>query len=345
MRIEAERLLERSRDADPLFQATSFWAAARDAILADLDRHGIGNFRNEGASLSYFVPTYGAPGNALGPEQMDALAEIASKSLPKQRALIESWFSGAAHALSDYRAFAAAVRDTPAARLFGFSDCRVGNPRELFTFDGRDYSRSALNYLMGLALLSKHADLDTCRTFLEIGGGFGTLGHVLTSCWPDTHRYIDVDIPPTCLFADYYLEHACRAVPLLSSVDAAETGRLSVDELPRLACLPNWKIADLDGTVDVFVNFISFQEMEPDVVSNYLAHVTRLSPKWILLRNMREGKQRRSETNPAGVVDPITIDFYSTELTGYELVDTDTTLFGHRTSDGFHSDVLILRRT
>ena len=58
--------------------------------------------------------------------------------------------------------------------------------------------------------------------------------------------------------------------------------------------LPNWKIEDLRGSIDLFVNFISFQEMEPHIVSNYILHVQRLSPKWVLLRNLREGKQLAS---------------------------------------------------
>ena len=58
--------------------------------------------------------------------------------------------------------------------------------------------------------------------------------------------------------------------------------------------LPNWKIEDLRGSIDLFVNFISFQEMEPHIDSNYVLHVQRLSPNGVLLRNLREGKQLAS---------------------------------------------------
>ena len=52
-----------------------------------------------------------------------------------------------------------------------------------------------------------------------------------------------------------------------------------------------WQIEKLKGKIDLFVNFISFQEMEPEVVKNYLLKVINLKPKYILLRNLREGKQ------------------------------------------------------
>ena len=35
--------------------------------------------------------------------------------------------------------------------------------------------------------------------------------------------------------------------------------------------------------------------MEPKVVKNYINHIIRLSPKFILLRNLREGKQIKSK--------------------------------------------------
>ena len=49
---------------------------------------------------------------------------------------------------------------------------------------------------------------------------------------------------------------------------------------------------DLEGDIDLFVNFISFQEMEPDIVINYVKR-SQVYPKYILLRNLREGKQKK----------------------------------------------------
>ena len=95
--------------------------------------------------------------------------------------------------------------------------------------------------------------------------------------------------------------------------------------------------------MDLFVNFISFQEMEPHIVKNYLDQVTRLNAKWILLRNMREGKQVRKDKHSVGVETPMRSDDYKAILSEYELVDRNVVPFGYRTVDNFHSELLILK--
>jgi putative sugar O-methyltransferase len=338
-------LLRKSRNAGPLYAPTPFWEAATDRLVDDIKRDGIKNFRNRGAPLSFFVPTYGFPGNSLSPEQITALESVAGSFSSKQQAMVEAWVSGAAHALSDYRAFMAATRTGSARRLLAFSEDYAGNPLEQFKFDDRNYSRSALNYLMGLTFLAEHIDLNKIGTVLEIGGGFGTLGEILVKCWPlGTVKYIDLDIPPGCQFTDYYLSQACAKTTRMQSTESVELDRIEIDELPTLSILPNWKIEAIEGDIDLFVNFISFQEMEPEVVRNYLNHVQRLQSKWIMLRNMREGKQKRIKAGGIGVNQPILGDDYDLMLSGYEVVARDTTVFGYRTSDGFHSDLVLYKR-
>lgn len=344
--IDQTDLLQESHAAGPHYEPTPFWAEASAKILVDLTRYGIENFRKVGAPLSFFVPTYGHPGNSLSKEQMAALQTLADGFTPKQRSMVEAWRSGESHALSDYRAFAAAARAGQDKRLLRFSESNVGNPIEQFDFEGNSYSRSALNYLMGLCFLAEHVDFGEIETVLEIGGGFGTLGEILIQCWPEGRvRYIDADIPPTCLFADYYLANALTDVSVLPSTVTAAAEVLRIADMAPVSILPNWQIEALEGKIDLFVNFISFQEMEPIVVRNYLRHVARLNPKWILLRNMREGKQKRKGTGTVGVDDPILIGDYDAMLPDYQKVASETFVFGYRTSDGFHSDLVLYRRS
>ena len=338
-------LFQKSRNAGPLYAPTPFWEAAAERLVDDIKRDGIENFRNRGTPLSFFVPTYGFPGNSLSSEQIIALEAVARSFLPKQRAMVEAWVSGAAHALSDYRTFMAATCAGGAKRLLAFSEDDAGNPMEQFNFDGRNYSRSALNYLMGLTFLAEHVNLNNVSTVLEIGGGFGTLGEILLKCWPlGTIRYVDLDIPPSCQFTDYYLSQACGKTTRMLSTTSVEIDSIEISELPTISILPNWQIEALEGDIDLFVNFISFQEMEPEVVRNYLNHVQRLNTKWVLLRNLREGKQKRSKVGGVGVNEPILSEDYDIMLPGYEVVARDTTVFGYRTSDGFHSELVLYKR-
>ncbi|WP_417682581.1 putative sugar O-methyltransferase [Roseibium sp.] len=337
-------LLDRSRRSGPLYAPTPFWAEGTRRLAEDIDANGIENFRNKGAPLSFFVPTYGYPGNSLNDKQIAALRAAAHPATAKQLAIVDNWLTGHDQARADYRVFAAAAPQC-APHLMEFSESAAGNPREHFSFNGRQYSRSALNYLIALTFLAQFADLERCHTFLEIGGGFGTLGEILTKTRePGTYRFIDVDIPPTCEFADYYLGEACRATERMTSTEASGTDHHPIGNLPPLTVLPNWQIEALSGQIDVFVNFFSFQEMEPEVVANYLGHVDRLEPKWILLRNMREGKQQRTDDNPVGVATPIRGAFYAEQLPNYVLRATDADIFGSTTADGFHSDLSVFER-
>ena len=341
-------LLDQSREAGPLYGPTPFWQAGADRLMAGLDQQGMACFRRHPAALAFFVPTYGYPGNSLSQPQIDALRGAwhgETPAGPKQQQSLEQYITGELHALSDYRAFAAGARHGSAARLLNFSESDVGEPVEQFIFDGRRYSRSALNYLLGLVFLANHTDLGSIDNVVEIGGGFGTLGEILAQCWPkDGFRYVDLDIPPTCFFADFYLSKACAEIPRRAVGDML-AGAVDVNELPPLTVQPNWCVENLRGSIDLFVNFISFQEMEPDVVENYLNHIDRLAPRWVLLRNMREGKQQRTASNPIGVATPIKAPFYASALKNYQQVATDTTIYGFRTSDGFHSDLMLFERS
>jgi putative sugar O-methyltransferase len=214
---------------------------------------------------------------------------------------------------------------------------------EQFEFEGRRYSRSSLNYLLGLALLKRHLGTQPPGTVLEIGGGFGTLGEVLASAGLDGLRYIDIDIPPTSFVAQQYLTHVLGAANVAGYAQTRELPAIEISSLPRASVLCSWQIEKLRGTVDLFVNFISFQEMEPAVVANYLDQVTRLKARWVLLRNMREGKQVRKGAGSVGVETPIRSDDYLALLPGYELAERNVLPFGYRTVDGFHSELLLLR--
>ena len=83
--------------------------------------------------------------------------------------------------------------------------------------------------------------------------------------------------------------------------------------------------------------------MEPEIVSNYLRNVSRLEAKWILLRNMREGKQIQKEGH-VGVKTPIRSDDYVSMLDNYNLVARNVHPFGYETVDGFHSELQLFKR-
>jgi putative sugar O-methyltransferase len=330
---------------DALFHPTSFWEQASQRIAAELQTEGVENFRRLPTPLSYFVPTYGPPTLGLSREQVERLSEVLGEEYPtskKAQLALDAYLSGHLNALADYRVMLAADDSSRLPYLHTFSESTSGNPVEQFEFNGRRFSRSSLNYLLGLSLLKKYLGSDEVRTVLEIGGGFGTLGEILAQSGIPDIRYIDIDIPPTHFVAERYLADVLGKERVATYVDMAHRDEINIDSLPTASVFCSWQIERLQGQVDLFVNFISFQEMEPPVVENYLSNVKRLGARWILLRNMREGKQKKT-ADSTGVEVPIKREDYLAMLTEYELVEVAVHPFGYETVDGFNSELMLLK--
>lgn len=336
-------LMLRALEAQPdLYRPTAFWQSAIDPLVEELRRGGLSRFRSLDSSLKFFVPTYGSPGNGITLQRRDHLLNMIGEDGIKPRLQLQHFLSGKMAAVSDYRVLLAADDVSKLPYLHTFSESKVGSPIEQFVINGRSFSRSSLNYLLGLALLKRHLNDDTISTVLEIGGGFGALGEVLFWAGLNDLRYIDVDIPPTAFVAQHYLAEA-TGTQVMTHALSNERDILPIVDLPSMTVLCSWQIEKLVGPVDLFVNFISFQEMEPPVVANYLNHVRRMNARWVLLRNLREGKQRKTFAS-VGVVEPIHGDDYVKLLPDYELVARETHPFGFETIDGFNSELMLLRR-
>lgn len=352
-----DKLLDASYEAaqtnSAIYKPTIFWQNACEQLVDQMRGGMVDRFRSLSGPLGYFVPTYGAPGSGCSKDQFESIERsVSSVSLPpKVTMTLQRSVDGNAAAEADYRVLTAsgAIQNWPVTKPFVESE--VGTPIEQFTFEGARYSRSSLNYSLGLAYLTSLVG----RTWadrpivLEIGGGFGTLGELLGHHVPEA-KYIDLDIPPTGPVAAYYLSRVFGSdlvtseLTLLAAMVANDC-ELQIDSLRPYSVLNSHRIEQLSGEIDLFVNFISFQEMEPEVVQNYLQHVRRLRPRWVLLRNLREGKPRTSERPGVGVDTPILGDDYVQMMAPYRLLGRDGLTFGHRTADGFHSELLVFERT
>ena len=342
--LELEKVQKLVSLQKEIYQPGPFWKSAAKEIVNAVEEHGIENFRRLGVALGFFVPTYGVPANSFSVEAKAAISDfLAETGTAKQILAMEEFLSGYFHALSDYRVFIGSDDKKIPPRLDDFSESDYGNPIERFCFDDKFYSRSSLNYLLGICFLKKHIDGSAnIKTVLEIGGGFGSLGEIFKSA--GGMKYINVDIPPTSFIAHAYLSKIYPADDIEPYLQDRDT-ELDISGLKSCSVFNSWDIELLCGEIDLFVNFISFQEMEPDIVKNYLQHVERLKPKYVLLRNMREGKQLKVSPEGLGVETPIlTNDYISMVEVNYALVATSIFPFGYKTVDGFHSELLLFRR-
>jgi len=336
-------LLQNAQDnADKIYKPTKFWSNQCNKLAADIRQEGIENFRQIQSCLGMFVPSYGFHDMKVNMGMYDKVVGTLTDfflNSEKYGTYLMQYMSGEYQALSDYRVYRASDQDTK-PYISNISESKIGNPENQFTFDGNNYSRSMLNYALGINFLKKHVDTSDIEVVMEVGGGFGTLGEVLLSDERNNAFYIDIDIAPTNFASSYYLEELLGEEHFGNFEKLKDAESLKIDELRKeykATVLPSFEIERLEGEIDLFVNFISFQEMEPDVVENYLKHVIRLKPKYILLRNMSQGKNQRA------VDTPVVSDHYDEFVGNYELVATNVRPFGYLTPDGFESEIRLYK--
>jgi len=84
--------------------------------------------------------------------------------------------------------------------------------------------------------------------------------------------------------------------------------------------------------------------MEPNVVRNYLNMVLKLRPSYILLRNLREGKQLKKDKVIGVKKATKTQDYINFLKKDYFLLEKNVIPFGYRTFDNFNSELLLFKR-
>lgn len=324
-----ESMLSDLDSAPELYRPTDFWTTGLQRVVTDLRNRGFEDFRRHPSATWFYAPRYAATvrsGRVLGRvlSLLGAGGRLAQSRVDQvpvaryDRAVVE----------------ALDPRDR-SPRIADANESAVGMPGEQIVFDGRRYSRSMLNYLRGLVMLKRAIPDLQIETVLEIGGGYGTLGEILVPQNPSL-TYVDVDIPPVAAVATWYLEQVLGSGSVLGYEATRDREKIDLQDLGhQVAVLCSWQLPQVTGTVDLFVNYISFQEMEPHVVENYARLISNLGTRYVLLRNSPIGKP--------GVREPVLRQTYLDVFPDFELVDANAGLFG-QDHDGTVSEVLVLVR-
>lgn len=325
-----------------IYKPTIFWENASKKLYQFFYKREIMNFKRHFLINNYFVPLY----NLKTEYNIQKILKLVKKiNISKKLSFsIRDLVAGKSHALSDYRVFKAAdiVKKLPI--LNDFTETNLGNPLEQFQFDKKKFSRSSLNYLLGLVFLKNCTKKFIPRVTLEIGGGYGALGEIFGFSRIKKFKYINVDLPTQAYVTEIYLSKLFGAGKVTSYITTRKMNIINIKKLKNFTSLVSWQIEMLKGKIDLFVNFISFQEMEPNVVKNYLDIVSRLKPEYILLRNLREGKNLK-KGKIVGVEKPIKSQYYINTLKkNYSILNRNVIPFGFRTLDNFNSELLIFKK-
>jgi len=338
-----------NKSCPKLYQPTQFWDLWTKKLLDEMKSLGFDKFKTSPSCQSLFVSHYGHPFNETPESLISEFVEFSKEkwTFDKQTEYLKFYLSGRMEAFCDYRVLLGSNTGPSCGLDFStFYEGSIGSPMEQQIYDTGVYSRNSLNYMLQLTFLRQCMGDFVPTTFLEIGGGWGCLGEVLSKTTTSKIKYIDIDISPSNCIAEYYLRETFPEVGVAGFYETNHSDEINISDLPSISVLPSWRIEQLRGEIDVFVNTVSFQEMEPAVVQNYLDIVAKLNPKFLMLRNLREGKRTTPvEKGGSSVQEPVKREFYIKWLTayGYELASENVVPFGRKTIDGFHSEILVFR--
>ena len=331
-------MLEDLHAGPALYQPGNYWANYEKMLVPELRTTGLRDFRRRRASI---VNTFGAadfapitaelnthPANPETSRRVRVrrmILSLAQRIRPASRALRSLGGSYVGASLEGVQqlchAYAAAYgRSNGAKPLEDFSASTAGNPEDVFVVDGRTYTTSMLQAYILYAYCCGFANFDAIHSVLELGSGSGKQVEVIRKLHPHLSFFL-FDIPPQLYVCEQYLRAvfpddviSYRQTRTLRGIGRPEPGKIymfGTAKLPELS----------DLRCDLFWNAASFQEMEPELVLNYLGFVNRQTGRHVFLQENMHGMHQASRPGEHGVLERTTLAHYRQGLPDFDLVD------------------------
>jgi putative sugar O-methyltransferase len=319
------RMMTDLMKAPEMYRPTNYWSYYERTFLPELQRKGLRDFRRRRHSI---LDSFGA---------VDLPLEGHVRLRPQFRGariinrIIGAFFDAAAPLLKveidyvdprtvieyAYRYVQAKFEriDLDLARC---PTTRFGRPLDAHEIDGGTWSLSHLQYCSMFADAAQHMKLGQTPVLCELGTGMGRNVEVLAKLFPAATIFA-IDIPPQLYVAHQYLSKVFpnRTVHYDDSIRMAAPSRVTGSAVQgKIVLMPSWRMPAWSATkIDLFWNSASFQEMEPDVATNYLKLVLEMAPEWIYINALPRGNYYREwKSGRGGTKKPVLAQYYADTL-------------------------------
>ena len=330
-------MMDDTANAAPLYRPTQYWKEYERRFLPELRRDGLRDFRRRrGSVLSSFSATDLTP--SLGRVDLRASRlwyNHRIRALPGWRPLIDAVTAvlrrcgsllptSSDVSLPDlhestFRLISAIGGAQGARPLEELDISLAGNPEEIFRIGSKSYTTHALNYYLRYAYCCRFFDFGRDNVIVELGSGCGKQVEIIKKLHPQT-RFLLFDIPPQLYVCEQYLKTVFPG-DVTSYRETREWSALPELQAGRVYVVPNWKFPLIASShVDLFWNSASFQEMEPEVVENYLRYVRDVADA-VYLQQKMSGKEIATGPGDVGVRTPTTLREYTAGLKGFQRDD------------------------
>lgn len=304
----------------PLWTATPYWRGYSARILRELDRVGLADLRTNQTLLKGFA-TGGMPRPELPSASWKRVVWRTLQTLPGVKQIAGEYQRVLAAEYARHRE----VRRTHAHVVMDeiantFPDLRVpiglanGGADDAFIWRDHTIAPPFAMYLSRAADFYTRVPAGDVTAIIEIGPGLGlsSLAHMAIN--PALRVIVNVDIVPVLYLSTQFL----KSIDSLDVVDyraLRARERILVEPAPsgtRIYQLAPWLLPRVEGAFDFFFNAFSFQEMEPEVCSNYAQQLLPLIQRGVLLHEMAAGHKHGA----GGQRAPVTLDFLESLFSG-----------------------------
>lgn len=323
---QLQELIKRYESAPKEFQATQYWEAYKKPILEAISSMDVNELRsgryNPVRSFGFNETVFFGLSFR---QKLRTLAYVAWKLFVKNEHYLPYRID-----LSDLREMA--YRHCKVyGELTGAKDIdtievsQFGNPADIFRIgegEGKWYSMQFLGYYIRYCFAHRHIRFRGDETIVELGSGSGHQVELLKKLYPGL-TILCFDLPAQIYLCESYLTQALGKDNIVSSGQTMDMNNLTKIEKGKVHFLGSWQIPLLqDFSYDIFWNAASFDEMEPEVVKNYLRFV-KSKCKYIYLLQAWKGKEA------SRVNTPMTFNDFNSWLDGYELLAKEDAYRAH----------------
>ena len=186
-----------------------------------------------------------------------------------------------------------------------FPESKVGNPCQIEI----NKSHYSWDYIQAIdefynIFNTFNLKLNEKLVICEIGGGYGRLAEVFLKVMSNCH-YVLVDLPESLIISYYYLSkiNEKNVHRYENSRDIPEYNRNIFLNKKVTFLLPNQFSKISKGSVDIFINIDSFQEMTPEIIKNYFKDIQNLKGKYLYLKNSKAEYHNLVDTNSFNLIE------------------------------------------
>ena len=325
-------MMEDMNVADELYKPTNYWSFYEKHFLPELESIGLHNFRKRDDSvLSTFAATDLLPktsfrykGN-LRIRGINRVLKYLSKNLDRFNIQIKNNYFK--ESITPY--FYNYVSKKFIEKSFNLLECptsNIGNPEDKYIVEGTLWTFKHLQYCSMFIDTVNYIKYSEKMVFCELGPGLGRNIEILAQLYP-SWTFIIFDIPPQLYISNQYLSSVFgdRVINYSDSknINSDLFNDLQKDYIGKIIILPTWEMPHWSNTkIDIFWNSASFQEMEPDVVANYINHVRDMQPEYIYINAMPEGNYHGDwRLGRGGTKKPVLSKYFKEPLSyNYKLI-------------------------